>query len=152
MDSRRRHVLDAPRSSGARLSGSLLWMSEDLASLAPIAADVPGLRLLLLFGSRAQGRSHEGSDWDFGYLGDRELEPEALHRAVIVHLRTERVDLVNLVSASGLLRYRAAAQGRVIYGQPGEHQRFWLEAVGFWCDVEPVLRRGYERVLERLGA
>ena len=127
-------------------------MTEGFEGLAGLAAAQPGLRLLLLFGSRAQGRAHRGSDWDFGYLGDAELAVEALHQALIVHLRSERVDLVDLARASGLLRYRAASQGRVLFERGDEHRRFWLEAVGFWCDVEPVLRSGYDRVLERLGA
>jgi hypothetical protein len=29
--------------------------------------------------------------------------------------------------------------------------RFWLEAVSFWCDAVPVIERGYESVLSRLG-
>ena len=121
-------------------------------ALGRIAAASPGLRLLLLFGSRAQGRAHDRSDWDFGYVADAGFDSEPLHRALVVELRSEEVDLVDLATASGLLRYRAAAQARVIFDRSDEFRRFWLEAVGFWCDTEPVLRRGYDRVLERLGA
>lgn len=110
------------------------------------------MRLLVLFGSRARGHAHERSDWDFGYLADAGFDPEPLHRGLVVELRSERVDLVNLATASGLLRYRAAAQARVILERADEFRRFWLEAVGFWCDAEPVLRGGYDRVFERLGA
>lgn len=124
----------------------------DLAALNRNAEASSGLRLLVLFGSRARGRPHDRSDWDFGYLADPSFDPEPLHRALVVELRSERVDLVNLAAANGLLRYRAAAQARVIFEQADEFRRFWLEAVGFWCDAEPVLRRGYERVLERVGA
>ncbi len=125
------------------------------AELDPVraaAAGTRGLRLLLLFGSRAAEKAHAGSDWDFGYLADEGFAPETLHGELIRLLNTERVDLVDLARASGLLRYRAAGQGRPIFeATPGEFGRFWLEAVDFWCDVEPILRPAYERVLERLG-
>ena len=29
-------------------------------------------------------------------------------------------------------------------------ERFWLEAVSFWCDAGPLLRTGYAEVLDRL--
>jgi hypothetical protein len=31
--------------------------------------------------------------------------------------------------------------------QAGTFDRFWMKSVGFWCDAEPVLRRGYEGIL-----
>ncbi len=128
-----------------------MTQDEQLAALSAIAAASPGLCLLVLFGSRARERAHDRSDWDFGYLADAGFDSESLHRALVVELRSERVDLVNLATASALLRYRAAAQARVIFERAGEFRRFWLDAVGFWCDAEPVLRGGYDRVLERLG-
>jgi predicted nucleotidyltransferase len=124
----------------------------DLAAARAAAEETAGLRLLVLFGSRALGRAHSRSDWDFGYLAEPGFQPEALHAGLIQAVNTERVDLVDLDAASGLLRYRAAAQGRPLYeAEPGEFKRFWLEAVDFWCDVEPILRPAYDRVLERLG-
>jgi predicted nucleotidyltransferase len=122
------------------------------ATARAVAERAPGLRLLVLFGSRAQGREHSRSDWDFGYLADTGFQPEALHAELVRAVNTERVDLVDLATAGGLLRYRAAAQGRPLHEvHPGEFARFWREAVGFWCDVEPILRPAYDRVLERLG-
>jgi len=124
----------------------------ELAAARLAAARTPGLRLLAFFGSRAQGRGHSRSDWDFGYLAEAGFEPETLHAALIRAVNTEQVDLVDLATAGGLLRYRAAAQGRPLYeAQPGEFKRFWLQAVDFWCDVESLLRPAYDRVLERLG-
>lgn len=109
------------------------------------------MRLLLLIGSRASGEEREDSDWDFAYLAEKGFEPEFLHQQLVVQLRNERVDLVDLETASALLRYRAAADGRVVLDEAGEFRRFWLQAVGFWCDVEPVIRGSYARVLERVS-
>lgn len=37
------------------------------------------LRLLLLFGSRAQNEVHSLSDWDFGYIGGKDFDPDPLY-------------------------------------------------------------------------
>lgn len=122
------------------------------AALGQVARQHPGLDLLVLFGSRGRGDETARSDWDFGYLGDERLEADRLLAELILALGTDRVDLVNLKRASGLLRFRAARDGRPIFeGRPDAFARFWFEAVSFWCDAEPVLRAGYEDVLERLG-
>jgi predicted nucleotidyltransferase len=119
--------------------------------LSALAAAAPGLRLLLLFGSRARGDASASSDWDFGYLAQVGFDPDELLADLIGRLNTERVDLVDLERANGLLRYRAAAEGKLLHeAAPGELERFWLDAVSFWYDAEPVLLAGYEDVLERV--
>ncbi len=122
---------------------------EDLAALA---AATPGLRLLLLFGSRARGEASASADWDLGYLAHHGFDPDELLADLIGRLNTERIDLVDLERANGLLRYRAAAEGKLLHETaPGEFERFWLDAVSFWYDAEPILLAGYEDVLERIG-
>ncbi len=64
----------------------------------------------------------------------------------------ESVDLAELEGAGGLLRYRAAREGRVVRERgTGEHERFWTDAVHFWCDAQPILEQGFRGVLEGLG-
>ena len=59
---------------------------------------------------------------------------------------------MDLARASGLLRYRAARDGVLVYeAQPGCFDRFRFAAARFWFDAEPVLRPGYDAILERLG-
>ena len=107
----------------------------------------------MLFGSRARGDAHARSDWDFGYLGDGTLDVPALLAALVETVGHDRVDLVDLARASGLLRYRAARDGQLLYeSQPRVMESFCLDAADFWCDAEPVLRRGYEDVLPELKA
>jgi len=49
------------------------------------------------------------------------------------------------------LRFRAAGEGQVLHeSQPGRFERFWLEAVSFWCDAQPILDAGYRAILEQL--
>ena len=116
---------------------------EALGALSGIAATNRGLSLLVLFGSRARRESREGSDWDLGYLGGPEMDTSALLLDVVTALGTDRVDLVDLARAGAQVRFRAAAEGAF--------ERFWLEAVSFWCDAEPVIRMGYADVLTRLS-
>lgn len=124
---------------------------QALATLARIAATHRGLGLLVLFGSRARRDSREGSDWDLGYLAGPEMDPSALLLGVVTALGTDRVDLVDLARAGAQVRFRAAAEGRVLYAAAeGAFERFWLEAVSFWCDAEPVIRAGYAGVLASL--
>ena len=103
-----------------------------------LAAQQPGLGALVLFGSRARGEAAATSDWDFGYLADREFDPAAFLAAIVYELGTEEVDLVDLSTASGLLRFRAARDGRLLWGDERLIEHFRLEAASFWCDAEPA--------------
>lgn len=106
----------------------------------------------MIFGSRARGDAHEASDWDLAYLATDTFDPAAFHDVVSSIVGSDRIDLVDLARAGGLLRYRAARDGRVVYERrPGTADEFWLEAVSFWCDAAPILQRGYDEVLARLG-
>ena len=119
--------------------------------LAGLGAGHPDLRLLILFGSRARGDARKQSDWDLGYLAEPGLDADALLLDVVNTLATDRVDLVDLARAGAQLRFRAARDGQVLHeAEPGLFARFWVEAVGFWCDVEPLLRTGYAEALARL--
>ena len=113
----------------------------------------PGLRLLVLFGSRARGEASVDADWDFGYLATNDFRPEALLADLTLAVKSDRFDLVDLSRAGGQLRYRAARDARVLVESPaGQFERFWVNTVSFWCDAGPVLERAYAGVLERIGA
>lgn len=122
-----------------------------LESLAAAARREASLDLLLLFGSRARGDSHSGSDWDLGFLAGPGFDVDGFLAKAVLLLGSDRVDLVDLAHASGLLRFRAAGEGRVLYQpEPDRFDRFWFEAVSFWCDAQPILDAGYRAILERL--
>lgn len=123
-----------------------------IGDLQSVAARQHGLSLLVLFGSRARGDAAAQADWDFGYLADDSADPLAIMAALGEAVRTERLDLVDLARASGLLRYRAARDGVLVYqASPGTFDRFRFDAARFWFDAEPVLRPAYDAVLDRLG-
>lgn len=113
-----------------------------------VAARTPDLDLLLLHGSRSRGEAHAGSDWDLGYLGA--VDPVALLDGVAGALGTDDIDVVDLSRASALLRFEAARDGLRLAGKPETHERFVLDAVRFWCDAGPVIRRAQDDVLAGL--
>ena len=141
-----------------RLAGPMYDDSMDrplprpaLDAVASTARATVGLDLLILFGSRARGDARPGADWDFGYLAGETTDVPGLLAALVGALRTDRVDVVDLRRASGLLRYRAACDGVLVYEAPTDHfDRFRLQAVQFWCDNAPVFERGYDEILEAL--
>jgi predicted nucleotidyltransferase len=132
-----------------------VWASKASAvigDLNSLAARQRGLTLLVLFGSRARGDAGANADWDFGFLADSSVDPWVITAALAETVGSERLDLVNLERASGLLRYRAARDGVLVYeARPGIFDRFRFEAARFWYDAEPVLRPGYDAILDGLG-
>jgi predicted nucleotidyltransferase len=112
-----------------------------------------GLRLLVLYGSRARGDAHEGSDWDFGFLANARFDADGLLALLAERLNADGIDLTDLNRAGALLRHRVARDAVVVFeGEPGTFERYWIDAVTTWCDMEPVLARAYGGALERLRA
>jgi uncharacterized protein len=100
----------------------------DIRSAIPkILEQVPYLKLLILFGSRARGEHFPSSDWDFALLFDEELRQQyevgggwncyrswiAIQR--VLGLGDDEIDWVDLKSASELLAHAIARDGVVIY-------------------------------------
>ena len=123
-------------------------MSERIGAAV---AGTPGLDVLFLFGSRARGDAHSGSDWDFGYLSEAGLDADGLLATLIAMVGTERIDLVDLSRAGGLLRYRVARDGHLLFERAsGVADAFRLQSADFWCDAGALLERGYDDVLAGL--
>jgi predicted nucleotidyltransferase len=122
------------------------------SELHQLARRTSGLRLLVLYGSRARGDASQRSDWDFGYLADRDCDIGGLAASLGAAVGSDDVDLVDLARASGLLRQRAASEGRLVFARHGgDHERFVIEAVRFWLDAGRTISQSQEAVLERLG-
>jgi predicted nucleotidyltransferase len=120
-------------------------------ALARIGAESPGLRMLVLHGSRARGDEHTASDWDFGYEADATFDPDGLLAKLADALNADRIDLVDLGRAGALLRHRVARDGVALYERaPGLFGQYRLDAISTWCDLQPVLDPLYARVLETL--
>jgi hypothetical protein len=122
------------------------------AACAEVARRTPGLALLVLHGSRAQGQARADSDWDFAFEASTvDLDVDALLAGLVDAVGADRLDLADLRRAGALLRFRVAETGILIFeAQPGTYQHFWFDAVHTWCDLAPVLLPVYERTLQAL--
>lgn len=115
----------------------------DVQSVIPqILEQVPYLKLLVLFGSRARGENFPSSDWDFALLFDEELrqqyEPDGgwnCYRSWIVlqqvlGLGDDEMDWIDLKNASDLLAHKIALDGVVIYeSEAGLFEQFRQESL-----------------------
>jgi predicted nucleotidyltransferase len=109
------------------------------------------LTLAVLHGSRARGDARPDADWDVGVLSDCPPDLPTLVAGLTAILGTDAVDVVDLRTASALLRFRAARDGIVLVEKPvGAFEGFQLEAVRFWCDAGPVIRAAQDEVLAGL--
>lgn len=126
-------------------------MSFPETAVERITSAHPMLACLALIGSRARDEAAEHSDWDFAYIGGSDLDISALARDLSELVGTDHLDVVDLARASGVLRYAAARDGQVLMTRDNSWERFWLEAVDFWCDAEPILREAHNEVLRELG-
>jgi predicted nucleotidyltransferase len=127
------------------------YQPPELARFARIAAVAPGLQLLVLHGSRARGQERADSDWDFAYQSGPGFDADLL-LAHLSDIAPDSIDLADLDRASALLRFKAAADGLIVFeAEPGLFDRFRMAAIHTWCDMEPVLTRAYDAELARLA-
>jgi uncharacterized protein len=128
---------------------------SDLAGVvervAALASELPGLELIVLYGSRARGDAHAGSDWDFAFAGD--VDPERLRAALSALVASDDVDLVDVTGAGSLLGYRIARDGVPLFEcQAGRFTAFSIDATLRWLDMEPVVRAAHRELLAELGS
>ncbi|GLZ51798.1 hypothetical protein Acsp07_14150 [Actinomycetospora sp. NBRC 106378] len=128
--------------------------NDEIAAALAGRAALGGVELLVLHGSRARGDARPSSDWDLGYVAapGADVDPAALLDVLASTLGTDEVDLVDLRHASAVLRFRAARDGvALVEMHPEAFLDFRLDAVRFWCDAEPVIRRAQAEILASLG-
>ena len=126
-------------------------MPERLDRVRRLASASPGLRLLVLYGSRARGTAHARSDWDLGFLADAGFDVDGLLAGLAEDLGADHVDLADLSRASVVLRHAVAGDGVVLHERaPGEFHAFQLGAVTDWSDMEMVIRTESDALLARL--
>jgi predicted nucleotidyltransferase len=86
-----------------------------LRAISEVCRRHPGLHLAVVFGSRARGDFTAASDVDLAYLADERLDRDGLLADLVRTLDIERVDLVDLDRAGGLVRFRVARDGIVVF-------------------------------------
>lgn len=124
-------------------------------ALRQVLAASPPAHFVAVFGSRAKGLEHPGSDLDVAWLpADRTLAlgDELQLQAELMRATGLEVDLVRVDQASTLCRFEVARDGRLVHGSRDSFVRFCAEAAAEYIDYEPVLREAGERFRRRLAA
>ncbi|MGH9339792.1 MAG: type VII toxin-antitoxin system MntA family adenylyltransferase antitoxin [Acidobacteriota bacterium] len=111
--------------------------------LAPAVAEIAriySLRLVLVFGSQAEGTATAKSDVDIGVITDPFVEINAdydlaLQEAFFKIFGTDRVDLIYLDKASPLLRYRAFSNALVLFDRDKMFDRLASYAARYYADT-----------------
>lgn len=93
------------------------------ARLDGLEAELPELRLLVVFGSAAKGRARDDSDLDLAVLCDRVADLDRLYVALAPRCRTSRLDLIDLRRAAPLLAFEVARSGHVLFDRESSHFR-----------------------------
>jgi len=99
-----------------------------------------GIKLVVLFGYRAQGKARLDSDWDLALLLEKDRLPprgkelgrfrRKLIRDFCSFLETSTLDMVLLNTASPLMKYKVARTGVAVYQKDrGDYARFASLAV-----------------------
>jgi predicted nucleotidyltransferase len=113
-----------------------------------------GLKLVILFGSRASGKAGKVSDTDVAVLGEHPLTVEEKieigdRTAKELNVSEDAIDIVDLWLAPPLLQHEVACSGRLLYGKREDFIRYKVLAWKRYQDTSKF-RRARERSLEKL--
>lgn len=137
---------------------------DDVKLVIPqILEQVPYLKLLILFGSRARGDHSPSSDWDFALLFDENLrqqyEPGGGWNCFrswgvlqqVLGLGDDEIDWVDLKDASDLLAHAIARDGVVIYeSESGIFQKFRQEHLKTDAEMKQIRKELRDLVRSKL--
>ena len=121
-------------------------------AVAALRTALPDLAVVYLFGSACSGETHPESDIDLAFLAQGKLDPvlrfELQERlAAILH---RSVDLVDLRTASTVLRVQVISGGRVLYERDaGERAGFEAAALGAYARLNEERRAILDDVRSR---
>ena len=107
--------------------------------------------LIIAFGSQVSNRATEMSDFDFGILKEKpfslsERTDLAYHISKKQNINEDKVDLVDLSTASPILKFEVAQTGKLIEGETFDFIRFKVRAMKEYQDTAKF-RRIREQVM-----
>ena len=131
-----------------------------------LAEKILYLKMLVLFGSRATGKNHANSDWDFATLYDEEIRnilitdrfawfevPTIIGQ--FLEIPDTNVDIVELSSCSPIIAHFVARDGKLLFEkEPGEFDNFRQKALKSDLEMREIckaLRKKIETGLQRWG-
>lgn len=107
--------------------------------------------LIIAFGSQVAGTANAESDFDFAVLEDKPLSLERKFELFDYiedkfKINADKIDIVDLSTASPLLAYEVAQKGRLVEGSDFDFIRFQVRAWKVYLDTAKFRRIGEEMV------
>ncbi len=104
-----------------------------------------GLRVSVLYGSRATEKHGADSDADVAVLAERPLSFGTLREiqealSPVLGVRAGKVDIVDLRFASPLLAFHIARDGKKITGSEREYDAMYRRSVARYLDAKPLIQ------------
>lgn len=116
-------------------------MDQDKEKIKEMA-DAYRLSLVVLFGSRATGKTHKGSDYDVAYLSEAPLSLSEESRLVVDLMQifqSEAIDLASIRGSSPLLLYEIVRTGRVLFERtPSLFTSLYIYALRVYEEARPL--------------
>ena len=148
---------------------SLCLSIDDVKAKIPeLLNQVPYLKLLVLFGSRARGDNQPSSDWDFAMLFDEDLRQQYevgggwnCYRSwtilqKLLDLGDDEIDWVDLKDTSEILAHSISRDGVVLYSADLnifiDFQRTHLKADDELKRMRKIMRDKIQQKLEEIRA
>jgi len=114
---------------------------------------IPYLKMLVLFGSRATGKTHAKSDWDFATLYDEEKRKACIENRAfasfevpqklgdVFEINSDEIDVVELNKCSSLIAHFVARDGKLLYeSEAGEFEKFKDKALMSESEIKEIER------------
>lgn len=119
-----------------------------------VRSHLPEVQLIVLFGSQAKGTATARSDWDIAIRKTPDTYPGmqffTLQKKIAdaLEISFDRIDLIDLQTASPLLSFAVAKEGIPLYEEvPGSFRVFQVRASKVYADTAKIrrLQRDYIR-------
>lgn len=104
-----------------------------------------GLRLSILYGSRAIGKNGADSDADVAILAEHALSFAVMHAirealSPVLGVRAEKVDIVDIRSAPPLLAFHIVRDGTKLAGSEREYDEMYRRSMARYFDAKPLIQ------------
>lgn len=108
----------------------------DLKSKIAPLAEKYNLKLVVLFGSQASGRTHKNSDIDIAVLGEGVVDMSSLTIDFYSLFNRDDVEVVDIGSASPTMMYVIVRDGKLLYeNESGVFLKWKFYAMWVWRDT-----------------
>jgi predicted nucleotidyltransferase len=131
---------------------------QELSSQIP--EKIPYLKMLVLFGSRATGKTKANSDWDFAVLYDEEKRQNYIANNIavlfelpivigeVLQINPDIIDIVELNKCSWLISHFVARDGIMLYEKfTGQFNDFCLNSLKAESELKKF-RKEQQRIIE----